>query len=86
MTEEKRIITSEHGALSCDYYPTSDNTPLWHFSAGFTPAPITKTEFKEAFENRMFGIDGQVIRFIGIDEFWDIYSKPITGKKVPDDK
>lgn len=85
MTEEKRVIVSKHGALSC-LYPTSDNKPLWSFDNYSTPDPITKTELKRVFENQMFGLDSEVIRFIGIDEFWDRYSKPITGKKVPDDK
>jgi hypothetical protein len=80
MTEEKRIIVSKHGALSC-LYPTGDNKPLWQFSDGFTPVPVTKAELKNIVTNHMFGLDSQVIDFIGIDEFWDMYSKPVPEKK-----
>lgn len=84
MSEEKRIIKSEHGVLSCSY-PTSDNKPFWHFSEGFGPVPITKTEFKRDVVNQMFGLDSQIINFIGVDEFWDRYSKPIAEQKVHSD-
>jgi hypothetical protein len=79
MTEEKRIIVSEHGALSC-FYPTDNNIPVWQFSKNFSPKPITKTEFKDIVNNYMFGFN-EIINFIGVDEFWNKYSKPVPEQK-----
>lgn len=80
MTEEKRIIVSEHGALTCSY-PTDNNIPVWEFSKNFSPEPITKSEFKNFVVKSMFGFNKQIIEFIGVDEFWDMYSKPVPEKK-----
>lgn len=80
MTEERRIIVSEHGALSCSY-PTDNNIPVWEFSKNFPPEPITKSELKNIVTNHMFGLDSQIIDFIGVDEFWNKYGKPVPDKK-----
>lgn len=80
MTEEKRIIVSEHGALSCSY-PTDNNIPVWEFSKNFPPEPITKSELKNIVTNHMFGLDSQIIDFIGVDEFWNKYGKPVPEKE-----
>jgi hypothetical protein len=79
MTEERRIIVSEHGALSCSY-PINNNIPVWEFSKNFPPDPITKSEFKDIVNNYMFGFN-EAINFIGIDEFWTKYGKPVPVKE-----
>jgi hypothetical protein len=79
MTEERRIIVSEHGALTC-LYPTDNNIPVWEFSKNFSPEPITKSEFKDIVNNYMFGFK-EIINFIGVDEFWNKYGKPVPEEK-----
>lgn len=80
MTEEKRIIVSEHGALSCTF-PLGTDQPFWEFGDYFPPEPITKSEFKNFVVKSMLGFNKQIIEFIGVDEFWDMYSKPVPEQK-----
>lgn len=80
MTEEKRIIVSEHGVLSCTF-PLGTDQPFWEFGDYFPPEPITKSEFKNfVVNNYMFGFN-EIINFIGVDEFWNKYSKPVPEQK-----
>lgn len=86
MIEEKRIITSKYGTLSRTYPTTSDIAPVWKFTFICEPTPITKAQFKKVVKSKMRFPDAAIVNIIGIDKFWDRYSKPITGKKVPDDQ
>lgn len=75
--EEKRIIESEYGALTRGLDP--EGFPILQFDTtiGIKPVPITKSEFYKATGSDLAKSVGDLLDFIGIDEFWDKYSKPI---------
>lgn len=85
MTEEKRVIVSEYGTLSCIYPPVGNRDryqPIWHFTDSFNdPALMTKSEFKDIVNNDMAKFLRDIINFIGVDEFWNKYSKPVPEQR-----
>lgn len=88
MTEEKRIIVSENGALCGNSsFQFFTNNELKH--SHMTPTPMTRYEFIRAVATAMIPGMGDAIEFIGTEKFWNTYNKPISswkGSKIKIDR
>lgn len=78
MIEEKRIIVSENGALCGNSsFQFFTNNELKH--SHITPTQMTKSEFMKIVIPSMIPGMIDAIEFIGIEKFWNTYSKPVNS-------
>ncbi|MCO6528613.1 MAG: hypothetical protein J6572_10685 [Gilliamella sp.] len=80
MTEEKRIFNNGKYCAYFKNYGCNQFLMIHELDERHPKAdPFTYDDLKSG----VYGIGKIVVDIIGIDEFWDRYSKPVTEKKVP---